>query len=83
MYILVDTEDLYTIATQQIVSQYGKDYTWDIKTTVMGFVGRDVAVALVEKMELPMTPDEYLVATSEVLCKLFPTCKLLPGQLSF
>ncbi|KZS15742.1 Pseudouridine-5'-phosphatase [Daphnia magna] len=77
--LLLDTEDLYTIATQEIVSQYGKDYTWEIKTTVMGFIGRDVAVALVEKMQLPMTPDEYLLATSEVLCKLFPTCKLLPG----
>lgn len=47
------------------------------------FIGRDVAVALVEKMELPMTPDEYMVATSEILCKLFPTSKLLPGQRLF
>ena len=77
----IDTEDLYTIATQQVVSQFGKDYTWDIKTTVMGFIGRDVAVALVDKMDLPMTPDEYLASTSILLEQLFPTCRFLPGLL--
>ena len=46
-------------------------------------MGRDAAVAIVEKLELPITPDEYTVASSEVLCKLFPTCKLLPGQFWF
>jgi pseudouridine-5'-monophosphatase len=81
--VIIDTEDLYSIATQEVVSQYGKDYTWEIKTTIMGFIGRDVGVALVEKMELPMTPDEFLLATNELLRDLFPTCKLLPGQPQF
>lgn len=81
--VIIDTEDLYSIATQKVVSQYGKDYTWEIKTTVMGFIGRDVGVALVEKMELPMSPDEFLLATNELLRDLFPTSKLLPGQPQF
>ena len=75
----VDTEDLYTEATQQIVCQYGKDYTWDLKTKVMGFVGKDVAVTIVNALELPITPDEYLVTMQKIVGELFLTCKFLPG----
>jgi pseudouridine-5'-monophosphatase len=74
-----DTEDLYTLATQQIVCKYGKDYTWDLKTKVMGFVGIDVAIAIVNALELPITPDEYIQAMQEIVGDSFLNSKFLPG----
>lgn len=48
----------------------------------MGFIGRDVAVAIVEALELPITPEEYLSLVQEVLINVFPTSNLLQGQIS-
>lgn len=81
MCCCADTEDMYTLATKQIVCQYGKTYTWETKIKVMGLIGKDVAAAIIAELELPLTVDEYLVACLEVVRKLFPSCQLLPGQL--
>ena len=74
---------MYTLATQQIVCKYGKDYTWDLKAKIMGFVGKDVAVAIVNALDLPLTPDEYIEAMQEIVADLFVTSKFLPGFISF
>lgn len=79
----LDTENIYTLATQQIVSQYGKNYTWELKQRVMGYIGRDVAMAIVEALELPITPEEYIQSVQEVLAEMFPKSNLLQGQITF
>lgn len=45
----------------------------------MGFVGKDVAVTIVNALELPITPDEYLNAMQEIVTELFLTSEFLPG----
>jgi pseudouridine-5'-monophosphatase len=56
-------------------------YTWEIKSKVMGFVGTEVAAAIVQALELPISPDEYLDMAQSVVHRMFPSCKILPGQL--
>jgi len=34
--LLLDTENMYTLGTQTILSQYGKEYSWDFKAKLMG-----------------------------------------------
>lgn len=75
-----DTESLYTIATQNILDPYGKTYTWEAKSSVMGMQGYEVATKLVEIYELPMTPDQYLELAKEQYDKLMPTAVLMPGN---
>lgn len=78
MYI--DTERLYSVATQNILDPYGKTYTWEVKASVMGMQGHEVAQQLVTIYELPMTPEEYLVLAKEQYDTLMPTAELMPGN---
>lgn len=75
-----DTEDLYTLGTQEIVGKYGKTYTWELKSTLMGFTSRDVARTIIDALELPMTIEEFQAASAEKLTGLFPLSNFQPGQ---
>jgi len=77
--LLLDTENLYTEGTQQILSQYNQTYNWQFKTKLMGKRTDDVAKMIVEQYKLPMTPEAWISKSKEVYDKLFPTVKCLPG----
>ena len=77
----VDTESLYTITIQQIANQHqGKNFTWEMKSKLMGMMGREAAVAIIETLDLPMKPEQYMSESQEIMAKMFPSCKFLPGQ---
>jgi pseudouridine 5'-phosphatase len=71
---------LYTLTTNKIANQFGKTYTWEIKTRLMGLMGREAAVAITAALELPMTPEEYMTESQEIMSQLFSDCTVLPGQ---
>ncbi|XP_047489423.1 pseudouridine-5'-phosphatase-like isoform X1 [Penaeus chinensis] len=77
--LLLDTERLYTEATQVIVSQYGKVYTWEIKVQLMGMKGHMAAQHIIDSLQLPLTVDEYLAKIIEQYNSIFPNAKALPG----
>ena len=77
--LLLNTEDIYTVATQRVVGQFDKQYTWEMKLQMMGMKGSDSAARIVEELELPITGDEYLDQMVHVFEELFPTAELLPG----
>jgi beta-phosphoglucomutase-like phosphatase (HAD superfamily) len=45
--ILSHTEPVYTIATQEILSEYGKTFEWSVKSRMMGQKAIDAARILV------------------------------------
>jgi len=78
--LLLDTETLYTMATQEIVGQYGKTYTWEIKSKLMGLMGREAAAAIVKALDIPMLPEEYMSSSQKILARLFSSSiNMLPG----
>lgn len=77
--LILNTEDLYTTAFQNIVSKYGKDYTWDLKVKLMGLHTRETAEAIIKELELPMTVENFLEESSQQFNNLFPESKVLPG----
>nr|AAC47470.1 GS1-like protein [Drosophila melanogaster]AAC47473.1 GS1-like protein [Drosophila melanogaster] len=77
--LLLDTERLYTVATEMILEPYGKTYPFEIKEQVMGLQTEPLARFMVEHYELPMSWEEYARqqrANTEILMR---NAQLMPG----
>ncbi|KAK2701317.1 hypothetical protein QYM36_020028 [Artemia franciscana] len=73
-----DSERLYTVVIEEIAGKYGKIYTWEMKSKLMGRIGREAAAALVETVGLPITPEEYIYQSQEIFRRVFPSCEVMP-----
>lgn len=69
--VLLDTEPLYTAATQAVVSRFGRTYTFDIKRRIMGGSAKNGADVVIRELNLPITADEYLAERRTHLERLF------------
>lgn len=78
--IFIDTEDLYTVAFQNIVSQFGKDYTFDLKLKLMGLQTLETAKMIISALELPMTTEQFIEESKKQFEMLFPDTQLMPGK---
>ena len=65
--VLLDTEPLYTEAIQAIVGRYGKTYDWSLKQHTMGRDARFGARLIVERLDIPLRPEEFLAALTPIL----------------
>ena len=70
--LLLDTENFYTDVTQQIVSRYGKNFDWSIKSQMLGRPAFESAITLVRVLELPIQPEDYLLERKVLLNQRFP-----------
>jgi pseudouridine-5'-monophosphatase len=77
--VLLDTEPFYTQVTQEIVGDYGKRFDWSIKSNMIGRPSYESACYLVETLELPITPEEYLSRRAARLEELFRKSPPKPG----
>jgi pseudouridine-5'-monophosphatase len=77
--VLLDTERIYTEATQQIVGRFGKTFDWTIKGNMIGRPAVDAARYLVEALELPIAPEDYLREREVLFATLMPTAEAMPG----
>jgi pseudouridine-5'-monophosphatase len=76
---LLDTERLYTLAAQSVVGRYGKVYDWSVKRLVIGGDPWDGARRIVQHLELPITPEQYLHERELRLRELCRTVSPMPG----
>ena len=77
--VLLDTEPLYTQATQQVLSPYGKEYTWELKVQMMGRDSQSTAEFLVAALGLPLTAEQYIAARTPLLEQACRQAAALPG----
>jgi pseudouridine-5'-monophosphatase len=77
--VLLDTEPLYTQATQAVTSQYGRDYDFALKRQVMGGSAIAGAKVIIEALGLPLSPEEYLAQRRLHLEQLFRTAPPIEG----
>jgi pseudouridine-5'-monophosphatase len=77
--VLLDTERHYTTATQVIVGRYGKTFDWSVKANMVGRPALESARYLVEALDLPMLPEEYLRERTTLLERLLRECVPMPG----
>ncbi|XP_068619511.1 pseudouridine-5'-phosphatase-like isoform X2 [Battus philenor] len=76
--LILDTENLYTIAFQNILSRFGKEFTFDIKLKLMGSQAHECAQILITDLDLPMTVEEFIMETKVQFQMLFPDTGLMP-----
>jgi pseudouridine-5'-monophosphatase len=81
--VLLDTERLYTEATQTIVGRFGKTFTWAIKRDAMGRDARVSARMVLEGLGVPLTPDEFLAERGPILEALVARCEAREGAEAF
>src|SRR5262249_50959319 len=77
--VLLDTERLYTEATQEIVGHFGKTFDWSVKADMIGRPAADSARHLVDALGLPITPEQYLREREALFETLMPTARAMPG----
>jgi len=79
--LLLDTERIYTEATQKILDPFGKEFTYDVKLKMMGRKQADAARFLVSHygIEAQLSPDEFTARLTRHLEDLLRDCALLPG----
>ena len=77
--LLLDTEPVYTQVTQEIVARFGKTFDWSIKGNMIGLAELESARYLIETLDLPITPEEYLSERNGMLRKGFAKCDAMPG----
>jgi pseudouridine-5'-monophosphatase len=81
--VLLDTEPLYTRATQQVVEPYGKVFDWSVKGDIIGRNALDGARHAVASLALPISPEEYLARREPILRELFREAEEFPGARNF
>jgi pseudouridine-5'-monophosphatase len=81
--VLLDTEPLYTRATQQVVSPFGKVFDWSVKGDIIGRDALDGARHAVRVLNLPISPEEYLSRREPILRELFREAEEYPGARQF
>ena len=77
--VLLDTERFYTQATQITVGRYGKTFDWSLKSNMVGRPALQAARYLVEALDLPITPEDYVGEREALLVQLVPESQPMPG----
>jgi pseudouridine 5'-phosphatase len=81
--VLLDTERLYTEATQTIVGRFGKTFTWEIKREAMGRDAHASARIVLDRLGVPLTSDEFLAERGPILEALVARCRAMEGAEAF
>jgi pseudouridine-5'-monophosphatase len=81
--VLLDTERLYTEATQAIVGRFGKTFTWDIKRDAMGRDALKSARIILDRLGMALSPEEFIAERNAILEAMFPGCQPMPGAEAF
>jgi len=81
--VLLDTEPIYTEVTNRITTRYGKVFDWSVKADMLGRTAMDSAEYLVERLGLPIEPEDYLRERTPMLEALLAKAGAIPGAESF
>ncbi|XP_050354543.1 probable pseudouridine-5'-phosphatase isoform X2 [Nymphalis io] len=67
------------IVFQQVASRYGKEFTFELKSKIMGKQSQELASSIINELNLPLSVDEFLLETRKIFDKLVLQSKVMPG----
>ncbi|KAH3766134.1 HAD family hydrolase [Pelomyxa schiedti] len=76
---LLDTEPLYTKVGEEIAAMFGKKFDWNVKRHMMGRSAMESCTAMVNALELPLTPQQLLELRNKKQNELWESVNPLPG----
>mgnify|MGYP001342426956 CR=1 FL=1 len=79
--LLLDTESIYSEVTQKIVGEYNKVFDWSLKKKIIGRKSTQAAKIIVESLNLPITPEEYLDSRKEDLLESLRNSQPMSGAI--
>lgn len=80
--LLINTEDVYTVALNEILADHGKGpLTWDVKIHLQGLPGPEAAEKVIKTYDLPLTWEEYYELNVKIQSEKWGDCEFLPGAL--
>lgn len=77
--VLLDTEGLYTEATQAAIAEFGKVFDWSIKRHMIGRDAVESSAFLIERLGLPLSPEALILREQPILDRLFEQTRGMPG----
>lgn len=77
--LLVDTETVYTKATNEVAAPHGKIFTMEHKVQVMGVAPRESSQRIIEVLGLPLELDDFMAQMATAIDRHLPNVDLLPG----
>jgi pseudouridine 5'-phosphatase len=81
--VLLDTEPIYTKVTSAIAAEHGKVFDWTVKADLIGRPAFDSAEFLIERLALPITPEQYLEKRTPLLETLLAETEAIAGAEAF
>lgn len=78
--LLLNTEDLYSVAVNTILARYDKaQLPWSVKATLQGRPGPEATRIFHDWAQLPISPEEYTQQVAALHRDVFPSAVPLPG----
>lgn len=78
--LLIDSEDAYTLVTNQILRENGRpDIPWHIKAQLQGRPGPSAGRIFRQWAQLPMSEEQFMARQRELQLDAFQHCKPLAG----
>ncbi|CAH1102438.1 unnamed protein product [Psylliodes chrysocephalus] len=77
--VLLDSEVLYKRAISKIASRFGKVYTAEIRSKLLGSPERECSKIAVEEMKLPMSVDKFQLEFRRLAHSYMASVSLMPG----
>ncbi|KAL5278559.1 HDHD1 family protein [Megaselia abdita] len=76
---LLDTERLYSIAYNKVLSQFGKSYDWKLKPLIMGSQQLDACQKIIDFYSLPIEAAEFSLQLKDQAEDMMIDAQLMPG----
>ncbi len=78
--LMVNTEELYTEVSQQMLARRGRTFTTELKNQMMGLPGQQAFEVMIEAEQLTDSVDELAAETAQLFADLLPgKLAVLPG----